>query len=47
MAPLHGTYITHMRLEESTLLEAMDEAIRIGREGGVPAVIYDFKMPGG
>jgi len=46
MAPLHGTYITHMRSEESKLLEAMDEAIRIGREGGVPVVIYHFKASG-
>jgi dihydroorotase/N-acyl-D-amino-acid deacylase len=46
MAPLHGTYITHMRSEESRLLDAMDEAIRIGREGGVPVVIYHFKASG-
>lgn len=46
MAPLHGTYITHMRGEEGTLLSAMDEALRIGREGGVPTVIYHFKAAG-
>jgi dihydroorotase/N-acyl-D-amino-acid deacylase len=46
MAPLHGTYITHIRSEESGLLRAMDEAIRIGREGGVPVVIYHFKSSG-
>lgn len=46
MAPLHGTYITHMRSEESGLLRAMDEAIRIGREGGVPVVMYHFKASG-
>ena len=46
MAPLHGTYITHIRSEESKLLDAMDEAIRIGREGGVPVVIYHFKASG-
>ncbi len=46
MAPLHGSYITHMRSEESKLLAAMDEAIRIGREGGVPVVIYHFKASG-
>jgi len=46
MAPFHGTYITHMRSEESKLLEAMDEAIQIGREGGVPVVIYHFKASG-
>ena len=46
MAPLHGTYITHIRSEENELLSAMDEAIRIGKEGGVPVVIYHFKASG-
>jgi dihydroorotase/N-acyl-D-amino-acid deacylase len=46
MAPLHGTYITHMRSEEARILQAMDEAIRIGREAGVPVVIYHFKASG-
>ena len=46
MAPLHGTYISHIRSEESRLLPAMDEAIRIGKEGGVPVVIYHFKASG-
>ena len=46
MAPLHGSYITHIRSEESGLLSAMDEAIRIGREGGVPVTIYHFKASG-
>ena len=46
MAPLHGTYITHMRSEESKLLQAMDEAMRIGKDGGVPVVIYHFKASG-
>lgn len=46
MATLHGTYISHIRSEESRLLGAMDEAIRIGREGGVPVVIYHFKASG-
>ncbi len=46
MAPLHGTYITHIRGEEGGLLGAMDEAIRIGKDGGVPVVIYHFKAAG-
>jgi N-acyl-D-amino-acid deacylase len=46
MAPLHGTYITHIRSEESGLLRAMDEAMRIGNEGGVPVVMYHFKASG-
>jgi N-acyl-D-amino-acid deacylase len=43
MAPLHGSYITHMRSEDDSLFEAMDEAFRIGREGGVPVIIYHLK----
>lgn len=46
MSPLHGTYITHMRSEENELLSAMDEAIKIGKDGGVPVVIYHFKAAG-
>jgi dihydroorotase/N-acyl-D-amino-acid deacylase len=46
MAPLHGSYISHIRSEESRLLDALDEAIRIGREGGVPVIIYHFKASG-
>ena len=46
MAPLHGTYITHIRGEEGGLLTALDEALRIGREGGVPTVVYHFKASG-
>lgn len=46
MAPYHGTYITHIRSEESGLLVALDEAIRIGREAGVPVVIYHLKASG-
>ena len=46
MAPYHGVYITHMRSEENTLLEAMDEAFAIGRRGGVPVEIYHLKAAG-
>jgi dihydroorotase/N-acyl-D-amino-acid deacylase len=46
MAPLHGTYITHIRSEEAGLLSAMDEAMRIGSEAGVPVVMYHFKASG-
>ena len=46
MAPYHGSYITHMRSEDDQLFEAMDEAIRIGREGGVPVDIYHLKAAG-
>ena len=46
MAPYGGVYITHMRSEADQLLEAIDEAIRIGREGGVPVEIFHLKAGG-
>jgi dihydroorotase/N-acyl-D-amino-acid deacylase len=46
MAPYHGSYITHMRSEEEQLFEAMDEAFRIGTEGGVAVDIYHLKAAG-
>ena len=45
-APYGGMYITHMRSEADQLLEAIDEALRIGREGGVPVEIYHLKAGG-
>ena len=46
MSPLGGIYISHMRSEADGYLEAMDEALRIGREGGVPVEIYHLKAGG-
>jgi N-acyl-D-amino-acid deacylase len=46
MAPYGGVYITHMRSEADQFLEAVDEAIRIGREAGVPVEIYHLKAAG-
>jgi dihydroorotase/N-acyl-D-amino-acid deacylase len=46
MAPYGGLYITHMRSEADKLLEAIEEAIRIGKEGGVPVEIYHLKAAG-
>jgi dihydroorotase/N-acyl-D-amino-acid deacylase len=46
MAPYGGVYITHMRSEADRLLEAIDEVIQIGREGGVPTEIYHLKAAG-
>ena len=46
MAPYGGVYITHMRSEADHFLEAIDEAIRIGRDGGVPVEIYHLKAAG-
>lgn len=47
MSPYHGDYITHMRSEDERLFEAMDEAFRIGRDGGVTVNIYHLKAAGG
>ncbi|MYA34045.1 MAG: D-aminoacylase [Gemmatimonadales bacterium] len=38
-----GFYMTHMRDEEEGLLEAVDEAIRIGREAGLPVQMSHIK----
>lgn len=46
MAPYGGVYITHMRSETDRLLEAIDEAVTIGREAGVPVEIYHLKAAG-
>lgn len=46
MAPYGGVYITHMRSEADDLLPAIDEAIRIGRDGGVPVEIFHLKAGG-
>src|SRR6185503_9314513 len=46
MSPYGGIYITHMRSEADQLLEAIDEAIRIGTQGGVPVEIYHLKAAG-
>jgi N-acyl-D-amino-acid deacylase len=41
-----GIYITHMRSEGNGIFEAVDETIRIAREGKLPAEIYHLKMAG-
>lgn len=38
-----GFYMSHMRDEEEGLLDAVDEAIRIGREAGLPVQISHIK----
>ena len=45
-AQYRGKYISHMRSEGNRLLEAVDELIRISREGGIPAEIYHLKAAG-
>ena len=39
IARYHGLYATHVRGERETILEAVTEAIHIGREAGVPVQI--------
>ncbi len=46
MAPYGGIYISHIRSEADRFLEAIDEAIEIGRLGGVPVEIYHLKAGG-
>ena len=41
-----GIYVTHMRTETDAILNAMDEAFRIGRSGESPVVISHLKCAG-
>ena len=45
-APYGGIYASHMRSEGASEVEAIDEAIRIGREAGVPVEIFHLKVIG-
>ncbi|MGE0552977.1 MAG: amidohydrolase family protein [Gemmatimonadales bacterium] len=46
MRPYGGLYVSHIRSEGDHLVESVDEAIRIGREAGVPVEIYHLKAMG-
>jgi dihydroorotase/N-acyl-D-amino-acid deacylase len=41
-----GIYATHMRDESASVLTAIDEALRIGREGHIPVEIWHIKVAG-
>jgi N-acyl-D-aspartate/D-glutamate deacylase len=41
-----GVYFSHMRNESRFVLEAIDEALRIGKEAGIPVHIYHLKAAG-
>lgn len=41
-----GVYATHMRNESDTVLESIDEALRIGREAHIPVEIWHIKVAG-
>jgi N-acyl-D-amino-acid deacylase len=41
-----GVYATHMRNESNSEMQAIDEAIRIGREAHIPVEIFHLKVAG-
>ena len=41
-----GIYATHMRSEQTGIMQALDETIRIGREAHVPVEIWHLKAAG-
>lgn len=41
-----GIYATHMRSEGDAVLQSVDEAVRIGREGHLPVEIWHLKAAG-
>jgi len=45
-ARLGGVYATHLRNESDEILPALDEAIRIGREAGIPVEVWHLKTAG-
>jgi dihydroorotase/N-acyl-D-amino-acid deacylase len=46
IAPYGGVYSTHLRSEGDALVEAVDEALSIGRSAAVPVEIYHLKAAG-
>ena len=46
VAKYKGLYISHIRSEADQFLEALDEAIEIGRQSGAPVEIYHLKAAG-
>jgi dihydroorotase/N-acyl-D-amino-acid deacylase len=45
-AKFGGVYATHLRSESDEILPAIDEAIRIGREAGIPVEIWHLRTAG-
>jgi dihydroorotase/N-acyl-D-amino-acid deacylase len=45
-AQLGGIYATHMRSEQESIMAAIDETIRIGREAHIPVEIWHLKAGG-
>jgi N-acyl-D-amino-acid deacylase len=45
-APFGGRYISHLRSEADAIEPAVDELLRIARDGGVGAEVYHIKLSG-
>jgi N-acyl-D-amino-acid deacylase len=45
-AKYNGVYATHMRDEADSVVEAIEEALQIGREANIPVEISHFKISG-
>jgi N-acyl-D-amino-acid deacylase len=45
-AQFGGIYATHMRNESDSVLESIDEAVRIGREAHIPVEVWHLKVAG-
>lgn len=43
-APFGGVYASHMRDEGAHIIEAIEEAVRVGREAGMPVELAHFKI---
>ena len=46
VAKYHGVYASHMRNEGDSVIPAINEALLIGREAGLPVEISHFKVGG-
>ena len=46
VSPYDGIYASHMRYEDSQIFEALDEVVRIAREGKVRAEVSHIKLSG-
>src|SRR5207302_9194544 len=44
VAPYHGVYSSHMRDEGVHVFDAIEEAVRVGKETGMPVELSHFKI---
>ena len=45
-AKFGGIYATHMRSEANSVMDSIDESVRIGKEAHIPVEIWHFKVAG-